>query len=248
MARPHKPLKRQPRKSTAPKERPLGAIRLNARMRDMGLASRREADELIEAGRVTVNGTRAVIGTLVTESDRVELSGARKALRYEAYHKPRGLPTQGEAGEASVVTKAKAEGLFPVGRLDKDSSGLLILTNDGRATTTLIGEDSDIEKEYLVTTKEPIRSGIPDIFAKGMLSPSLGQLRPASAAILGERKIRITLTEGKRHQVRVMLSDLGLTVADLVRTRIGGVLLGKLKAGQTRALTPVELSSLGLSS
>lgn len=238
---------RQPKKSTPPKERPEGAIRLNARMRDLGLASRREADELIEAGRVLVNGKRAVIGTLVTERDAVELTGTRRALLYLAYHKPRGLATQGERGEESVITKSKASGLFPIGRLDKDSSGLLILTNDGRATTRLIGDESDTEKEYIVTTKETIRAGIPDIFKKGMQSQALGQLKSAKSELVNERKIRITLTEGKKHQVRVMLAELGLTVAELVRTRVGGVLLGKLKAGQSRALTAPELSSLGLS-
>lgn len=241
------PRKRIPvKKSTPPQARPEGAIRLNARLRDLGFASRREADELIEDGKVFVNNVRAVIGTLVTEADTVEVRNSNKEQRYFAYNKPRGLPTQGMPDEESVVTLAREEGLFPVGRLDKDSSGLLILTNDGRATTKILGEDSMIEKEYMVTTKEAIRSGIPDIFAKGMHTQAFGVLRPAQALLINQHKIRIILTEGKKHQVRVMLSELGLTVKELVRTRIGPVQIGKLGKNKTRALSEDERVMLGL--
>lgn len=239
-----------PRKHTVtpsiPQVRPEGALRLNARMRDLGLASRREADALIENGKVFVNGRRAVLGTLVTEADKIEVKGSAKEQLYFAYNKPRGLPTQGMPGEETVVTMAKEEGLFPVGRLDKDSCGLLILTNDGRATTKILGEESLIEKEYLVSTKEAIRAGIPDIFAKGMHTETFGVLRPAKATIVNEHKIRIVLTEGKKHQVRVMLSELGLTVNELVRTRIGPVELGKLGKNKTRPLSASERAMLGL--
>lgn len=224
--------------------RPQGTLRLNVRMRDMGLASRREADALIESGKVYVNGKRAALGTPVVESDTIEVRGKTKDLVYLAYHKARGLPTQGEPGEDSVVTRFAADGISPVGRLDKDSSGLLILTNDGLATAKVLGDD--IEKEYLVTTKEAIRAGIPAIFAKGMDTRAFGTLRPAKATLVNERKIRITLLEGKKHQVRVMLAELGLTVSELVRTRVGGVLLGKLPKGQARELTATERASLSL--
>lgn len=241
--RKHSPVRKKLERAPA-RERAVGGIRLNARMRDMGLASRREADELIKEGKVLVNGKRAALGIFVTQEDEVTLRGSAKELHYVAYHKPRGLPTQGEAGEDSVVTRAITQGLFPVGRLDKDSSGLLILTNDGRATTRILGEDSGIEKEYVVGTKEPIRSGIPAILLKGMHSKSLGMLLPAKAELVNERKIRIILVEGKKHQVRVMLAELGLTVSELVRTRVGGVLLGKMRPGQSRPLTESERISL----
>ncbi len=213
-------------------------------MRDMGLASRREADALIEGGTVYVNGKRAALGTQVTLEDAIEVRGKAKELVYLAYHKPRGLATQGEAGEDSVVVRAKEEGLFPVGRLDKDSSGLLILTNDGLATEKILGES--IDKEYLVSTKEAIRAGIPAILEKGMESDALGKLLPAGAALVAERKIRITLKEGKKHQVRIMLAELGLTVSELIRVRIGGVILGKLPKGQARELSESERASLSL--
>jgi 23S rRNA pseudouridine2604 synthase len=212
-------------------------IRLNMYLRDKGIASRREADALIAAKKVRINGTVADLGTKVSEDDVVTVdTPSTFSHRYLLYYKPRGVATQGEQGAESVVSTWRARGLFPVGRLDKESEGLLILTNDGRLTTRLIGKDSDIEKEYEVVTKEKIRAGIPFILAKGMDTEALGKLLPAKATVTKEHTIRITLQEGKRHQIRVMLAELGLTVQSLKRIRIGSITLGRLRPGEVREL------------
>jgi len=216
-------------------------IRINKYIRDKGLASRREADELIAVGKVLVNGRQATTGMMVKEGDRVELKNSGVKKQYLAYYKPRGLPTQGFEGEESVIAEWRNKGLFPVGRLDKESEGLLILTNDRLLTAKLIGENSGMEKEYLVRTRENLRGGVEKIFAGGMKTKPLGRLLPAKAEILGRSEIRITLKEGKKHQIRVMLAELGYTVTSLKRLRIGGVLLGKLKPGAVRELKKSEL-------
>lgn len=212
-------------------------IRLNTYLRDKGIASRREADALIAAKKVRVNGKIADLGTKVSEDDTVTVdTPSTTSHRYLLYYKPRGIVTQGEQGTESVVSTWRARGLFPVGRLDKESEGLLILTNDGRLTTRLIGEKSTVEKEYEVVTKEKIRAGIPLILAKGMDTEALGKLLPAQATITKENAIRITLQEGKRHQIRVMLAELGLTVQSLKRIRIGSITLGRMHPGEVREL------------
>src|SRR5262245_32726749 len=110
-------------------------VRINAYLRDQGYASRREADRLIEEGKVLVNGKRADMGMLISPEDTVVVRGGEKKHTYLAYNKPRGLATQALKGTNDVISEWKPKGLFPVGRLDKESEGLLILTNDGRLTT-----------------------------------------------------------------------------------------------------------------
>lgn len=217
-------------------------IRINKYIRDLGLASRREADQLIADGKVLVNGKRAETGMLIHEGDKVVLARHQeKALTYLAYYKPIGLATQAPADSESVIAEWRDKGLFPVGRLDKESEGLLILTNDGRLTTKLIGEDSGVEKEYLVRIKEGIREGIPAIFKKGMQTKTFGKLLPVKSEIIDRNTMRVVLREGKRHQIRVMFSELGYTIADLKRVRIGHIKLGNLRPGQTRKLTKEEI-------
>lgn len=212
-------------------------IRLNAYLRDIGVASRREADQLIAGKKVKINGVIATLGTLVHEGDDVVIKAHASAPhRYMLYYKPRGLPTQGAFGVKSVISEWRPKGLFPVGRLDKESEGLLILTNDGRVTTKILGSENRVEKEYEVVTNEKIRSGIPAILKKGMHSNTLGDLLPAHAVIKNDSTIRITLREGKRHQIRVMLAELGLTVKSLKRIRIGSLTIGGMRPGTARVL------------
>lgn len=219
-------------------------IRINKYLRDQGLASRREVDKRIEAGEIRVNGKRATPGMMIQEHDKVEIREETHPRISLAYYKPRGLATQGTKGMPSVIEEWRAKGLFPVGRLDKESEGLLILTNDGRLTTALVGGEMQIEKEYLVEVREPLRKGIPAIFEKGMDTKTFGKLLPAKAELQGEYRIRITLREGKHHQIRVMLSELGYTVTWLKRVRIGSITLGGLKPGETRSLKEKEHEAL----
>jgi pseudouridine synthase len=216
-------------------------IRINKYLRDKGMASRREADALVEAGLVFVNGKRVDSGTMVKEIDKVILKEQKgkdiKKYRYLAYYKPRNLPTQDLPGKPSVITEWKPKGLYPVGRLDKSSEGLLLLTNDGRfAREVLEDASAKYEKEYVVTVKEPLRAGVVRIFGSGMETKSLGKLLPAQAKIMNNFKIQVILNEGKRHQIRVMFNELNYTIASLKRVRIGGIKIGELKPGEIRPL------------
>lgn len=243
-------------------------IRINKYLRDSGLASRREADKLVEDGLVFINKRKAENGILVSEGDDVVVKGEKKKYQYLAYYKPQGLATQDFAGRKSVIADWKNKGLYPIGRLDKESEGLLILTNDGRFAREVLSENFPIlsptkselqnrgssifppnrndlgkigtkyEKEYIVTVKEPLRAGIPAIFRSGMQTKNLGKLLPARVEIINRTTLRVILKEGKRHQIRVMLSELHCTVTSLKRIRIGDIRLGNLKPGQTRSFVP----------
>jgi len=212
-------------------------IRINKYLRDQGLASRREADKLVEAGSVFVNGKRVDNGAMVNEKDNVVVKGIKKEYQYLAYYKPRDLPTQDLPGKQSVITDWKAKGLYPIGRLDKSSEGLLLLTNDGRFARAVLSDSKKYEKEYLVSVKEPLRIGVVKIFQAGMDTESLGKLLPAKARIVNDTKIQLTLNEGKHHQVRVMLSELGYTINSLRRVRIGDIKIEDLKPGETRPIS-----------
>jgi len=209
-------------------------VRINKYLRDKGLASRREADRLVEAGLVSIGGKRAENGMPVNEGDDVLVRGPKKQYQYLAYYKPQGLATQDLAGRPSVIMEWKKKGLYPVGRLDKESEGLLILTNDGRLAREVLSADAKHEKEYIVTVREPLRPGVVRIFGSGMQTKNLGKLLPAKAEIMSRTKLRVILREGKRHQIRVMLSEIHYTVVSLKRVRIGSIKLGNLKSGETR--------------
>lgn len=211
----------------------------------MGLASRRESDRLIENGYVLVNGKKAMLGMVVNAGDEVVVNegSKKKEMIYLAYYKPWGIATQGLKNQPSVITNFQPKGIFPIGRLDKESEGLLLLTNDGRATTKVLSQDDKFEKEYIVEVREKLRGGIPAIFEKGMHT-DIGDLLPAKARLMTDYRLNIVLREGKKHQIRVMLSELGYTVTLLKRIRIGHIKLGKLEPGKTRPLTQAEVDEL----
>ena len=214
-------------------------IRINKYLRDMGLASRREADKLVESGLVFVNGKRVDNGAMVNEKDRVLVKGEPKEYKYLAYYKPRNLSTQDLPGKESVITIFRKEGVYPIGRLDKSSEGLLLLTNDGRFAKEVLAVDAKWEKEYLVTVKEPLRIGVVKIFKEGMDTEALGKLLPAKARIINNNKIQVILNEGKRHQIRVMFNELNYTISSLKRVRIGNIRIENLKPGETK---PINIS------
>lgn len=225
--------------------------RLNKYLADMRYATRRGADELIERGLVFVNGKRAQIGQKVSDSDVVEVKAPVRSYRYVAYNKPRGIVTHSPQGNERDISNAlDLPGLFPIGRLDKDSHGLIILTDDGRVTDRLLNPERDHEKEYIVTTVQKLRPSFASHMERGV---DIGGYvtKKCTVRVLGDRRFSITLAEGKKHQIRRMCVALHTDVADLQRVRIMRISLGSLAPGQYRQLAGAELdeflSDLGLS-
>lgn len=223
-------------------------VRLNKYLADRKLASRREADVLIAEGFVLVNGKKAVIGQKVSEDDVVRLApDATKAKTYLAYYKGAGIITHSpdlKKGEVDIATRLKRDygikNVYPVGRLDKASEGLIILTDDGRITGPLLDPDNDHEKEYEVTVNKPITPRFLKKLAEGV--DIEGYLtKPAMTAKKNEITFRIILTEGKKHQIRRMCVALGWQVQVLKRVRIVNIKLDKLKPNQYRKISGGEL-------
>lgn len=232
-------------------------MRLNKYLAHTGVATRRAADDLIAAGSVFVNGKKATLGMQVSSSDSVEVRTSKNQTSkyvYVAYHKPRGIITHSaQHGEEDIVhalpPEFKGLGLFPVGRLDKDSYGLIILTNDGRITDRLLNPKAVHEKEYSVRTKLPLRSSFKKHLEAGVDIEAY-TTKPATVRITGEHSFSITLTEGKKHQIRRMVVAMHNEVVDLKRTRVMNIRLAKLASGAARHIEGEErkefLESLGL--
>jgi len=224
-------------------------VRINRYLAHKGLSTRRGADELIEKGLVTINGKVAKLGDKVEEKDAVEVAEkvlAQNALRhrYIAYHKPRGVSTDTQEGSRSIMSELPAlRGLFPLGRLDKDSHGLIILTNDGRLTERLLHPSRMHEKEYLVRVDKPVTDTFVRHLERGILIEDY-KTKPAKARRAGETIFYITLVEGKKHQIRRMCAAEGYQVLELTRVRIMNVKLGDLKEGAYCDIEGVELKTL----
>jgi 23S rRNA pseudouridine2604 synthase len=223
-------------------------MRLNKYLAHQGTASRRESDTLIEKGAVLVNGKKAVMGQKVERTDVVTLKGSTKEKKYLAYYKGRGIITHSPAlGEVDIATRLKDDygitDVNPVGRLDKDSEGLLILTNDGRITGPLLDPEASHEKEYEVTVDKPVNGYFLKQLEHGVNIE--GYLTKPSTATKHPHKLKFTLilTEGKKHQIRRMCAALGYQVQDLKRIRIANVVLGELKPNQYRILKGEELET-----
>lgn len=225
-------------------------IRINKYLAERGFCSRREADTLIESGSVLVNGTKATLGQKVNAEDVVELQGKPQKKDYLAYYKGRGIITHSPApGEVDIASRlARDYGIThvaPVGRLDKDSEGLILLTNDGRVTRPLLDPAAGHEKEYDVTVDKPISPMFCRIMAGGV---DIEGYHTQPATILphpeNKERFRITLTEGKKHQIRRMCAALGYQVQALKRVRVMNIELGALKPNQYRKLTPEERTTL----
>ena len=208
-------------------------MRINKYLAGKGYSTRVGADELVKKGRVFITGRLAVLGDKVSESDVVEVRGKGKPenFLYFAYHKPRG-----------VETGSPKKDVFPIGRLDKDSSGLLILTNDGRVTDRLLNPDYAHEKEYLVKVKSNLRPSFKTHMEQGVEIEGY-VTKPAKVKILNDRAFRIILTEGKKHQIRRMVVALHNEVAELKRERVMNVELGNLAEGSTRKIEGEELET-----
>ncbi|MEJ0054056.1 MAG: pseudouridine synthase [bacterium] len=220
-------------------------MRINKYLARQGHATRRGADELIEAKKVLLNDRIAVLGDKVEEGDKVELRSGHKPKEYKyfAYHKPKGVITHSPQEEDEEDIKGALSSfpeladVFPVGRLDKASHGLIILTNDGRVTDRLLNPDHDHEKEYVVKTRDKLRPSFKEHMEKGVELEDGYVTKPAKVKLLGEKAFAVTLTEGKKHQIRRMVSMLHNDTVELKRTKVMNIALGSLPSG---AFRPIE--------
>ena len=246
---------------------PKATTRLNKRMAEMGICSRREADEWVANGWVKVNGVIAEMGLQVQQHDKIEIDRAAKGKQANQVtiliNKPMGYVSgQAEDGHTPAValinprtrwrddtsrtrfTPGQLRGLAPCGRLDIDSIGLLVLTQDGRVARHLIGEDSEVDKEYLVRViyddrEKDVRSVFPEeklALLNHGLSLDGQPLKPAKVDWQNPEQLRFVLMEGKKRQIRRMCEQVGLKVVGLKRIRIGNVTLGNLPVGEWRYL------------
>ena len=224
-------------------------MRLNKHISESGLCSRREADAWIAAGRVTVNGVRGELGTQLKPGDAVLVDGrplpARKAAVYIALHKPPGVTSTTERHVPGNIIDfvGHPERIFPIGRLDKESEGLILLTSDGDIVNEVLREEHGHEKEYVVTVEPAVTANFLAMMAAGV---RIGgeKTKPARVTRVDANRFRIVLTQGLNRQIRRMCSALGWRVKRLVRTRIMHIPLGDLPAGRWRDLTEAELKPL----
>lgn len=213
------------------------------------MCSRREADRLIEQGRVQINGNRAVLGQRVGEMDEVVVDSQRikaKTKRvYMAFHKPVGVTTTTDPKDPTNIVQFidYHERLFPIGRLDKDSEGLIFLTNDGNIVNKILRAGNAHEKEYIVKVHKSIQPDFIEKMSTGV--PILGtRTLPCPVQQLGKSTFRIILIQGMNRQIRRMCEVLGYKVTELSRVRIMDIQLGDLKVGRWRILTPAEVKTL----
>ena len=231
-------------------------MRLNKHLSESGFCSRREADRLIAAGRVTVGGERARIGTEVGEGADVRIDGRKLEPRqvakgqrrhvYIALNKPVGITSTTESAvDGNIVDLVDhPQRIFPIGRLDKDSEGLILLTSNGDIVNAILRAENKLEKEYLVAVNHPVTDDVLRAMARGGV-PVHGQpTLPCRTGKLGRFGFRITLVQGLNRQVRLMAAHFGQRVRQLVRVRVGNVKLGHLKPGQWRNLTDAELGGI----
>ena len=224
-------------------------MRLNAYLARAGVASRRKADELIKAGRVTVNGEPGQLNTFVEGRDRVELDGRPidlQPLTYVLLHKPAGVVTTASdpQGRRTVVELVDHPArVVPVGRLDADATGALLLTNDGDLAHRLAHPRYEVDKVYVAEVE-----GEPDDSALARLRAGLdlddGRTAPAQARRLGPRTIELVLHEGRKHQVKRMLEAVGHPIARLHRSRYANLSVERLEPGAWRELEPSEVDQL----
>jgi len=225
--------------------------RLQKRLARAGVASRRAAEDLITAGRVTVNGVRATLGTRVTDTDDVRVDGQPIGARVSehvtyALYKPRGVVTtaRDELGRPGVIElMPPAPGLHTIGRLDRDSEGLLLVTTDGDLTLRLTHPRYGHEKEYRVWLDADLTDKDRRTLARGVRLDDDAVTAPA-VVVPAEGGAYVTIREGRNRQVRRMLEAVGLRVTRLVRVRFGGVFLEDLEPGEFGRLTPEELLAL----
>lgn len=225
-------------------------ISLNKYISSSGFCSRREADKLIEQARVTINGELVLPGAKVSPGDKVEIDGepiktSTKRPIYIAFNKPAGVTSTTDLKDKTNIISFinHPKRIFPIGRLDKDSDGLIFLTNDGDIVNKILRASNNHEKEYIVSVDKAVT---PEFIKKmGNGIPMLGTTtRKCYVKQEGSRRFRIVLTQGLNRQIRRMCEYLGYSVVSLTRIRIMNVQLGNLPVGRWRYLTPQETDKL----
>jgi 23S rRNA pseudouridine2604 synthase len=232
-------------------------VRVNKYISEAGLCSRREADEWLQAGRVTINGDVVGMGAKALDGDEVCVDGevvvartlattptARKAV-YIALNKPVGITctTEHDVDGNIVDFVDHQQRIFPIGRLDKDSEGLILLTSNGDIVNEILRSENNHEKEYLVAVNKPVTDEFLAGMARGVRLR--GQMtKPCRTRRIAKFGFSIVLTQGLNRQIRLMAAEFGYRVTQLRRVRIVNIRLGKLKVGQWRNLTEVELKGL----
>jgi 23S rRNA pseudouridine2604 synthase len=232
-------------------------MRVNKYIAESGLCSRREADELLIAGRVTINGEIVTTGAKALDGDEVCVDGevvvartvapvsAKSKAVYIALNKPVGITCTTEKGvDGNIVDFVDhPQRIFPIGRLDKDSEGLILLTSNGDIVNEILRSENNHEKEYLVGVNKPVT----DEFLRGMargVRIHNQMTKPCRTRKIARFGFSIVLTQGLNRQIRLMAAEFGYRVVELRRVRIVNVTLGKLKVGQWRNLTEKELQGL----
>jgi len=225
------------------------SINLNKYISSTGICSRREAEKLITSGQVTINGKPTELGNRVAEGDVVKINGkllqAKPKTLYIAFNKPVGIVCTTDSKERKNIVKFinHSERLFPIGRLDKPSEGLIFLTNDGDIVNKILRAGNNHEKEYIVTVNQKITDSFIQKMGSGI--PILGTItKNCSVEKLNDFSFKIILTQGLNRQIRRMCEYLNYEVKKLKRTRIMNVSLGNLELGQWRELTSEELQQI----
>lgn len=222
--------------------------RINSYLRDLGYGTRRSVEALIEKGFVYINGKKATLGDKVGTKDKVEIKTGKKDVMedyiYLAYNKPKGVSTLPDVGQKSIkdMIGKYSDTVFPIGRLDKDSSGLIILTNDGRITDKLLNPKFEHEKEYHVRVNKKINNTLLKSLKEGV---RVGEFRtkPAKVRKINENTFDIILTEGQNRQIRRMCAAFGYDVKSLERFRIENISLSGLRSNQIRIIRDRELKN-----
>lgn len=224
-------------------------ISLNKYISSSGFCSRREADKLIELGRVSINGEIAMTGARVLDNDVVAIDDEpiktkNKAI-YIAFNKPVGVTSTTDVKDKTNIIYfiGYPKRIFPIGRLDKDSDGLIFLTNDGDIVNKILRASNNHEKEYIVSVDKPVTPEFIRNMSNGV--PILGEItKKCYVRQEGSRRFRIILTQGLNRQIRRMCEHFGYKVMKLTRVRIMNVSLGNLPAGKWRYLTPQEIDTV----
>jgi 23S rRNA pseudouridine2604 synthase len=231
-------------------------MRLNVYISSTGLCSRREADTLIREGKVKINGQIAGLGISVGEGDVVEIGGKKIIKKvpdiYIAFNKPVGITCTTERHvKGNIIDFINhPQRIFPIGRLDKDSEGLILLTNDGSIVNEILREENHHEKEYAVTVDKPVTPDFIKAMSNGVrifnpVKQQYTRTKPCKVIRNSDRSFKIILSQGLNRQIRRMCETLGYHVVKLKRTRIMQIELKDLKTGAWRSLSEDEIASLG---